>query len=220
MLKDLKTYTNYSQMYNRRHLLKANYVWMPNFGVFIKNHRSLTNKVVLDFGCDIDSEVYKQYRDQKNGRGSYWGFDRSVLATKWLKKRGIYLDFWKQNKISFDVINASQVYEHLDEKQREAFLIKSLESLKPGGKLYLDFPYVMNLGLMEFFQDRTHKPVSFIDEAMFLKQIGFRVTLYAGGYSMPYASVFSYKNIARIIANILLGYKPFFVTFIIAEKLK
>jgi len=148
----------------------------------------------------------------------YYGFDSSRSPVAWLKANGHYYDFWTDDSLKFDVINASQVYEHLTEEMREKFAVRSRELLRAGGILYLDFPYIQNLGLIDFFSDKTHKPVACVDEALCLEQLGFKTDLYVGGYTMVYGTLFSWRNIIRLGCNLLLGYKPFFVTFIIAKK--
>jgi hypothetical protein len=216
---NLRGHLNYTEIYRKRNKVKPKYLWCIPFGKFIHQKRDFRDKVMLDFGCDVESDAYKQWKNQnKREAHGYYGFDSSLSPLRWLRENNLYYDFWTDNSIKFDVINASQVYEHLTEDMREKFIVRSGALLKEGGILYLDFPYIQNLGLIDFFQDRTHRPVSCVDEALYIEQLGFAVNLYVGGYTMPYATFFSPRNIVRIFANLLLGYKPFFVTFIVANK--
>jgi hypothetical protein len=215
----LKGYSNYTEMYRKRNTVKPKFLWWISFGAFVHQKRDFHNKVLLDFGCDVESGAYLQWMEQNEGKTTgYYGFDISTVPLIWLRERNRYYDFWNDDSIQFDVINASQVYEHLTEEMREAFIIRCRELLKTDGVLYLDFPYIQNLNIIDFFQDRTHKPVSCVDEALYVEQLGFNVGLYVGGYTMPLAPLFSFRSIIRIIANMLLGYKPFSVTFIVANK--
>lgn len=219
MENNLKGYLNYTEIFRKRESLKPTFLWLMSFGKLLYQKRDFSGKVILDFGCDIDSDAYRQWINQNPEKKSgYYGFDLSASPVKWLREKNSYYDFWTDNSMKFDSINASQVYEHLTEDMREKFIVRSRELLKETGVLYMDFPYIQNLGLIDFFQDRTHKLVSCVDEALYVEQFGFNVSLYVGGYTMPYAPFFSFRSIIRIFMNLLLGYKPFFVTFIIAKK--
>lgn len=209
---------NYQEILGCKKSIKPQYLWKVPYGKFISKVRDFKNKTIVDFGCSVKSPAYKQFLAQ-NGEMSkgYHGYDVSVGAVRWLKVEGFFLNFWSLRKNSFDAINASQVYEHLDELERERFLAKSYQVLKPGGYLYLDFPYISNLNIIEFFRrDRTHKPVSCEDEALYLRQFGFKTELYVGGYSMPYLGLI--ENLRWFIINLTFGFKPFWVTFIKAQK--
>ena len=198
--------------------MRAKCLWFTSWGNFINKNRDFKNKTILDFGCDIDSICYKQFAKQNGGvNANYYGFDIADTTVNWLKDSGYYYDFWNDNSRKFDAINISEVYEHLDENLRENFIKRTRAILKDGGRLYMDIPYIANLNIIEFFRrDRTHKPVACEDEAIYLERFGFKVKLFIGGYTIPYYNIF--MNLYRIFTNLLLGYKPFLVTFIIAEK--
>ncbi len=109
------------------------------------------------------------------------------------------------------------MYEHLSKDLREKFIARSLALLKPKGILYIDIPYIANLNIIEFYRrDRTHEAVACEDEALYIEQSGFKTKLYVGGYTIPYYGIL--KNAHRVLTNLLLGYKPFLVTFIEAHK--
>jgi len=203
----------------KKNIVKPKYLWFTTFGSFINNERNFLNKDVLDFGCDIESNCYKQFLIQNNNsKNKYYGFDLSHTTINWLNENSFYYDFWLDNNKKFDVINASEVYEHLENELRENFLKRCFDLLKSGGVLYIDIPYIANLNIIEFFRrDRTHKPVACEDEAIYINQFGFETELFVGGYTVPYYGLF--VNLYRIFTNLILGFKPFLVTFIIAKKI-
>jgi len=219
----MKTYkTDYYQILKLRKLRKIEVkkIWLP-YGRWYCKKYNLRGKVVLDFGSNIESDFFKKFKsDNKNTRkGKYYGFDLDRDAVGWLKENKFYYDFYKDDKLrcKFDIVNASQVYEHLSLEEREAFIKRSWELLKKGGVLLLDFPYINNLNLIEFFHgDRTHKPVSCEDEANYIALLGFRCRVYIGGLTWPYQSVF--KNMWIFFWNIVLGFYPFHITLIEATK--
>lgn len=214
----MKNLTSYREILVKKNFTKPQYLWFKSFGSFLYSNRSFIDKKVLDFGCDINSNAFKQFLAQSKGNPlNYYGFDLSNLVIEWLKDNNYYYDFWNDDSIQFDSINASQVYEHLDEEYREKFIQRSYTLLKPGGILYIDIPYIANLNIIEFFRrDRTHKAVACEDEALYIEQFNFDVDLYVGGYTIPYYGLF--MNLYRVFTNLILGYKPFLVTFIVAKK--
>ena len=148
----LKGYLNYTEIYRKREEIKPKFLWFISFGKFIDQKRDFHNKVVLDFGCDIESAALGQFVKQNASDKNYFGYDVAKTVVEWLKNKKYFYDFWKDDRIKFDVINASQVYEHLTEDMREKFILRSQELLKEGGILYADFPYIQNLNLIDFFQ--------------------------------------------------------------------
>ena len=213
----MKNFSNYREILIRKTEIKPKYLWFNNFSSFLWQNRVFKNKTVLDFGCDIESPACAQFMEQNLSDKNYFGYDISETVTKWLKNKKYYYDFWNDNSKKFDVINASEVYEHLSKELRENFLKRSYYLLKPGGKLYIDIPYIANLNIIEFYRrDRTHEAVACEDEALYIEQFGFITQLFVGGYTIPYLSFFT--NLYRIMTNLILGYKPFLVTFIIARK--
>jgi len=221
--KKMKTYkTNYYQtlMLKKSTIVKAKPIWLP-FGIWYKRKHDFQYKIVLDFGSSIRSNFFKKFKkDNNNCSDGYWGFDLDVETTKWLKKNKFYYSFYDDNRLKrkLDVINASQVYEHLTLDERELFIQRSHELLKKEGVLLIDFPYINNLNLIEFFHgDRTHKPVSCEDEANYITSFGFECEVYIGGLTWPYQSLL--KGIWTFIWNILLGYYPFHITLIKAIKI-
>lgn len=200
-------------------VIKATPIWLP-FGMWYKRRYDLKDKVVLDFGSSIASNFFKKYvNDNRGNNMEYYGFDLDNQTVKWLRDNDFYYDFYGDDKLKgkFDIINASQVYEHLTLEERGFFIKRSHELLKRGGLLLLDFPYINNLNLIEFFHgDRTHKPVSCEDEAIYIKVCGFECKVFIGGFTWPYQSLF--RNVISFIWNILLGYYPFHITLIEATK--
>lgn len=198
--------------------IKAKPIWLP-FGIWYERKYSFQDKIVLDFGSSILSDFFKKFKkDNNNSSDGYWGFDLDRETIKWLKSNKFFYDFYNHRiESKFDIINASQVYEHLTVDERERFIKTSYGFLKRGGMLLLDFPYINNLNLIEFFHgDRTHKPVSCEDEANYITSFGFKCKVYIGGLTWPYQGLL--KNTWTFIWNILLRYYPFHITLIEAVK--
>lgn len=216
----LNAYKNYYNYYSKRNI-KPYPIW-KSFGSWYNSTVKFTNKKILDFGCSVDSNCYNKFLlDNSSGRlDGYWGYDIDNKTIQWLRKKKIFYNFWKNDTLrnKFDIINASEVYEHLDEKTKEEFILRSLELLNKNGFLLLDFPYINNLNIIEFFHgDRTHKPISCEDEAVYIRSLGFKtVETYIGGLTWPYLSFF--HNIRYFLLNIFMGFYPFHITVIIARK--
>jgi hypothetical protein len=202
---------NYSKIFNKRKEKKIKNVFWPIEPKKFFNKKFKFNGKIFDFGCGIKSWVYnKTIRDH----GTYFGFDTDNNTIKWLKKEGKFKDFWKTSE-EFDLIIASQVFEHLNLEERENFLKKSFKLLKVNGMLLIDFPFTRNLGLMDYWMDRTHNiPPAIEDEALLLEEIGFKkVKIYGVGLSFwpPY-------YFFRIVLNLLCGFRPFHTVIITAVK--
>lgn len=159
---------SYNKVYLKRKQLKYKKILTP-YKLWYRWQLNLKNKRTLDFGSNINSIFYQIVRDQ---HGIYYGFDLDKSTIKWLKTNNYYIDFWKTRK-KFDHINASQVYEHLDIKERLSFLKRCYELLKSGGILTIDFPFMENLNIVGFWRDITHKPVSSFDDPVLIKNSGF-----------------------------------------------
>jgi 2-polyprenyl-3-methyl-5-hydroxy-6-metoxy-1,4-benzoquinol methylase len=209
----------YHKIKARKEKVKPQPVW-GSWGRFYDKLLTLRGKIVLDFGSDVESPLYRRFQGENNrGNGKYRGYDIDEETISWLKERGYYYDFYSDDSLrgSFDVIVASQVYEHLNESERERLLARSFELLHPAGSLVLDVPYIANLNLIEFFKrDRSHKPIALEDEAAYFETFGFKVQAYIGGRTAPYRPWF--WNIWRFIGNIALGYYPFHVALFYASK--
>ena len=137
-----------------------------------------------------------------------------------MKGQGYYYDFYTDNSLqgSFDIIIASEVYEHLTEPERERFLSRAHELLSKSGSLILDVPYISNLNIVEFFKrDRSHKPIALEDEAAYFETFGFKVQLYIGGRTAPYRPLL--WSLWRFLANLALGFYPFHVALLLATKI-
>lgn len=203
----------------KKKTIKALKIFLP-YGRWYNRKYKFRGKTVLDFGSSIKSDFFKKFvQDNKGNDNNYYGFDLDRKTIKWLKENNYYYDFYKDNKLEgrFDVINASQVYEHLTLDERELFIRRSYKLLKKKGMLLVDFPYINNLNIIEFFHgDRTHKPVACEDEANYITNFGFKCRVYIGGYTWPYQSLL--RNIWSFIWNVLLGYYPFHLTLVEAVK--
>lgn len=216
----LEANKKYFQVLTSRNI-KPKPIWSP-FGRWYNNFIKFNNKQILDFGCSIDSNCYKKFiKDNHNANKSkYLGFDIDQRTVKWLKAKNTFYDFWKDNSLNnkLDIINGSEVYEHLNEKEREDFILRSFDLLSDKGFLLLDFPYMNNFNIIEFFHgDRTHRSVSCEDEAVYIRSLGFKdVEVYIGGLTLPYMSIIN--NFRYLLLNLITGFYPFHVTLIIARK--
>ena len=210
----------YRKIKARKEQVKPQPVW-GSWGQFYDRLFNLRGKLVLDFGSDVDSPLYKKFQRENNGDGGrYLGYDIDEDTVTWLKRQGYYYNFQTDNSLqgSFEVIVASQAYEHLTEPERERFLARAHELLGTSGSLLVDVPYIANLNLIEFFKrDRSHKPIALEDEAAYFETFGFKVQIYIGGRSAPYRPLF--WNLWRFAGNLALGYYPFHVALFDASKI-
>lgn len=215
----LKLHSAWYKIWERKKTLKPKVIWGV-FGRWYDRKFNFKGLLVLDFGSSKESNFYTKFRKENNSNvKNYKGYDIDETSVQWLKDNSFYYDFYNDDSLKgkFELINASQVYEHLTLIERENFIKRAYELLKKNGILLIDIPYINNLNLIEFIRrDRTHKIVSCEDEAIYIEQFGFDVEVYIGGYTMPYKSLLS--NIYRIFTNLILGYKPFYVTVIIGKK--
>lgn len=215
----MKAYKDYYKIMMLRKKFRAKAVWSP-FGRWYDKKFNFKGKLVLDFGSSIRSNFYKKFiKDNRGKRQNYRGYDIDKKSVEWLKKEDFYYSFFDDDSLKgkFDLINCSQVYEHLTLEERESLIERSYELLKPKGVLLLDFPYINNLNLIEFFHgDRTHKVVSCEDEASYIARFGFECKVYIGGFTWPYQSLL--RNTWSFIWNIILGFYPFHITLIEAVK--
>ena len=209
----------YHKIKARKEQVKPQPVW-GSWGGFYDRLVDLKGKTVLDFGSDVQSPLYRKFqRENSGGTGKYMGYDIDEDTITWLKQQGYYYDFYTDRSMrgSFDVIVASQAYEHLTELERERFLAGARDLLAPSGSLFVDVPYIANLNLIEFFKrDRSHKPVALEDEAAYFETFGLKVDTYIGGRTAPYRSVA--WNLWRFVGNLALGYYPFHVLLFHATK--
>lgn len=215
----LKTYSLWYKIWEKRKRVKPKVIWAP-FGRWYDRKFNFKGKLVLDFGSGIKSNFFLKYVKDNNGNArGYKGYDIDDDAKKWLMENGFYYDFYEDQAPlgRFDLVNCSQVYEHLDLSERERFVKRSYELLELGGVCLIDTLHIANLNIIEFFRsDRTHKPVSREDEAIYIELFGFECELYLAGLTMPYMSKF--KNAWNIIRNLLLGFYPQWITIIVAKK--
>ena len=209
----------YHQIKVRKESIKPRPVW-GSWGKFYDGLFPLKDKLLLDFGSDIEAPLYQRFQSEnKEGKGRYLGYDVSDDAVSWLKQNSYFYDFYNDDSLigSFDLIIASQVYEHLTEVERETFLARAHKLLSGSGILIVDAPYIANLNLIEFFKrDRSHKPLALEDEASYFETFGFIVRPYIGGRTAPYRSI--WWNLWRFATNIALGYYPFYVVLFYATK--
>ncbi len=172
---------------------------------------SFNEKKVLDFRCNIKTEIFKKCKEYK---AKYFGFDINDSAKKWLKKNKIFIDFWK-TKQKFDIIISTQVYEHLTKKEQEKFIKRSYKLLNKKGILIIEYPNINNIKGVGFWaSDRTHRfPPSLFDESTLIDLFGFDSEIYATGFS-----IWGPRNILIEIINILLDFIPQHNILIIAKK--
>jgi SAM-dependent methyltransferase len=156
---------------------------------------NLRNKDVADFGAGTNSDFYKICQRQK---AHYLGFDINEESVSWLKKHKLWLDFW-HTKNKFDIVNASQVYEHLNTAERKRFCAKAYKLLKPSGILLIDFPYMENLNGLKFWRDLTHKPVSVRDDKEIIYDAGFKFN------AVFLAGISTYNPLFNLASLILFG---------------
>lgn len=211
---------HYSRIKHRKEQIEPHPVWAP-WGRWHNQVLKLEGKLVFDFGSGKESPFYQKFLSQNGGNDSnYKAYDIDEDTVEWLEERTYFCDFHSDSSLigRFDVINASQVYEHLSPAQREAFLNRSYELLKPKGILLVDVPYIANLNVIEFFKrDRSHMPVALEDEAAYIESLGFSVIVYIGGLTVPYRG--TAWNLWRAFTNLILGYYPFNVTLFHATKI-
>lgn len=160
----------YNSFFKKRTSVKINKVILP-YEHWFSSYINLNDKRVLDFGSNIDSLFYKRCKRSQNV--IYYGYDVDEETVKWLLDNEYYYDFWNNDLLKFDLINASQVYEHLTVSERIEFIKRCKFLLKPSGILLLDFPFIENLNGLRFWHDLTHKPVSSKDDVMLVKNHGF-----------------------------------------------
>ncbi len=200
----------YGEIFDRRKAAKLQVVYRYLEPRKFINEKFKFDKKVLDFGCGIESDNFiKTIRDG----GKYFGFDVDEQSIGWLKENNFYVDFWNTDE-KFDIITASQVYEHLTHKTREKFLQRSYQILNHGGLLIIDFPYVRNIGGLSYWEDRTHLfPPDPIDDSHLAELYGFESEVYLVGisYFPPY-------YFFRILLNILLGFHPHHTAILACKK--
>ena len=210
----------YHRLKARKEQIKPNAIW-GSWGKFYDQVVNLRDKLVLDFGSDIDSPLHMKFVRENNGAsGKYRGYDIDADTVSWLKQERCFYDYYTDDSLlgSFDIIVASQVYEHLTETEKERFLSRAHDLLKESGTLLVDVPYIANLNLIEFFKrDRSHKPIALEDEAAYFENFGFKVQTYIGGRTAPYRPLI--WNLWRFLVNIVLGYYPFHVALFDATKI-
>ena len=210
----------YHKIKARKEQVKPRPVW-GSWGGFYDRLVNLKEKLILDFGSDVESPLYRKFRRENPGEtGKYRGYDIDEDTISWLKQQGYYYDFYADNSLlgSFEVIVASQAYEHLTEQERERFLSRAHELLAATGSLFVDVPYIANLNLIEFFKrDRSHKPIALEDEAAYFETFGFKVDTYIGGRTAPYRPLA--WNLWRFLGNLAMGYYPFHVLLFHATKI-
>ncbi len=206
----MKGKEEYNKIFRKRKNKKINFIYTTLCPRKFVDKKFIFDKKILDFGSGIESPNYKKTADDK---GSYFGFDIDEETVAWLKDNDFYVDFWKTEE-KFDIIMASEVYEHLDFETRENFIERASQLVGPDGLLIVDFPYIHNLDGSFYWLDRTHLfPPSPADESSLIELYGFNAEIYVVGiaYWPPY-------RILRIILNLLLGYRPQHTTILGCSK--
>src|SRR5689334_19723155 len=134
----------YHKIKARKEEIRPKPIW-GSWGKFYDNLFTLKDKLLLDFGSDIEAPLYQRFQSENSdGKGKYMGYDVGDDAVSWLKQNSYYYDFFKDDSRagSFDLIVASQVYEHLTEVERESFLGRAHKLLSGSGLLIVDAPYI------------------------------------------------------------------------------
>jgi len=171
--------------------------------IVLKCREFRESKKILDFGCNINSAVYKASENKE-----YFGYDQSQKAQQWLKKEGKFIDFWKTRE-KFDCIVAMSVMEHLSWKQRIHFIKQSKNLLSENGHLIMNFVFTQNHGLLGFFGDIEHKdPISPLDFSKLIDGYGFESKVYLHHLPISFS----------VILDLLMNYYPFGITTIISKK--
>jgi len=213
---------NYNSVKQQNKRYKVTPVWQP-YTRWYNNLVNLRGLRCLDYGCNIESGFHHKFLadngNARTGQAAYFGYDIDEDSLRWAKDNKLYYDFFADNSMleGLDVVNASQVYEHLTPAERASFLRRAHDLLRPDGVLMLDFPYISNLNHLYHFEDITHKPVGCGQEAAFINTFGFDCKLYLTGLTIPYKSL--QTNIAEFVLNMVLGYYPFHTTVIVARTL-
>ncbi len=200
----------YNKIYLVRKDVQVEKVFFPfsSTGWIDKNYNYSGD--VLDFGSNISSTTFQKVLRDK---GNYFGYDVDKETISWLKKNNYFIDFWKTNK-KFDFIVAIQVYEHLDLNTREKFIERAYKLLKPKGFLILEYPYIRNLGGINYFTDKTHQhPPAFEDEASLLALYKFKPRLVLVGISF-----WPFTNFFKLVLNMALGFDPQHNVVLIGQK--
>ena len=206
----MKAKKDYGRIFSARERVKVKQRLLP-----VEPKKLIDQKIkfkgrVLDFGCLVESE---NYRKTLRDGGQYHGFDIEQESVKWLQAKGFYVDFWKC-KEKFDLVVASQVYEHLPVEEREDFLKKAGELLAEGGRLVIDYPFFGNLNAVTYWQDRSHEtPPAVEDEVSLVELYGLKAEAFLVGISFwpPYYFL-------RLLANLILGFPPQHTVVIIGQK--
>lgn len=211
----MKNYTRfaYSRFENKR-----KYIW-GSYTKFYRSKLNFTNKKVLDYGCGniLTSATAKFFKEDNKSLKNLFGYEIDISSKKILKKNNLYFNFYKGTEESFDIIVANQVYEHLDLKERLAFIKQSKKILKNNGILALAFPFVLNnMNFKYFWEDITHKPVGVEAEAGLIETFGFETELYIAGLKGDPFGIL--ENLICLFRNILNFMPPFWITLIIAKK--
>lgn len=206
----MKGKENYSSVFRKRRIKKIVSVYRYLDPFKFKNNKFKFNARVLAFGCGIESNNFK--KTIRDG-GKYFGFDIDEQSIAWLKENYLYVDFWN-TKEKFDIITASQVYEHLNHETREKFLQRSYQILNSGGLLIIDFPYVQNIGGFSYWEDRTHLfPPDPIDDSHLAELYGFKSEVY-----LLCISYYPIYYTFRVVFNLLLGFRPHHTAILILKK--
>ena len=210
----------YTEFAYDRFQKKRKYVF-GRYSKFYKKKINFKNALVIDYGCgDYNScATTNQYFTQNKNLDNLFGYESDKNLKKKLIELNKYYDFYNDNKLlnKCDFIVANQVYEHLDRNERIIFIKRSLELLKPHGKLVLAYPFSLyNMNFKYFWEDITHHPVGVEAEAGLINYYGSDSELYIAGLKAEPFSFF--ENLICFIRNILMFFPPFWITLIIASK--
>jgi hypothetical protein len=199
---------NYSKMMKERKKIKPKLIWNFSYKKWFDKRYSFKGKSVLDFGSNIQSYVFKKTIKDK---GIYYGFDIDENSIKWLKKNNYYIDFWKTKK-RFDIIIATQVYEHLELEEREKFIEQTSKLVKENGLLLIDYPHTQNLNGLRYYKAGHKQPPYVLEEAIMMDKYGFKTKIFL--IEIPKLNWF------RTLFDILFGFKPHLTVFIEGIKNK
>ena len=205
-----KGMSGYTSIFNARKNKNVKAVYKsldPN--AFIDRSFSF-DKRLLDFGGGVESLTYQ--KTTRDG-GQYHGYDVDSQSEKWLTDNGFFVDYWNTSG-KFDIVVASQVYEHLEHDERERFIKRAYDVLEEGGLLLIDFPHVKNIGGLTYWEDRTHLfPPDPVDDSSLMELYGFKTEVFLVGICY-----YPLYNFFRLLLNIILGFRPQHTSVIACRK--
>ena len=217
-------YTKFSTL-RRSDEIRQKYILSP-FNRWFESEFSYKGQTIIDFGSSINSSTYCKFLKDNDDfgpidrEGRYYGFDVDAKTRSWLQGNGLWCDFFEDDALldQIDLVVCRDVYEHLAFDERDNFLLRTLQLLRPGGTLLLIFPFIRNFNLLYLGDDPRHLPVGApFAEAAWIASIGYdHPRCFVGGYTQPHRPLS--ENILALIRNLIMLLPPFWTTVIIARK--